>query len=459
MYRPITLTSPRWRLLPLTLPLLTGVGCVMLRPPPPPEPVVVVTPVPRPPAQAPVKLKWKVEVGKTTYRSTLHVAGGKIVINSNGYDWNSTSDRLDGVWIFTYRGDLMAQIVPPGEGQKDANGVAITSDRLVFATDQGSVYTYDWTGTLMWEAPFFRDIEMAPVLLDINRDGVMEIALGLEEGDFYLINGLNGKIIHRIYTEEGPKGTRGFMAPAVAYDVTGDGVDDLFIPGKDGRMRAINGFSGIQLWTNRRQTPLYSAPILVDTNADGLRELIYATWGGEVVVVEARTGLLLWSQELERSKANPEGIFAGVGWLPEAQCVLVATARSGEGEGVYCVAEDGIRWRYTLEQGRISSGFVLADVDETPGAEIVFGTESGKLVALKPNGELSWIHTVGGAIECTPSVADLDGDGQTDIVVAANDGYLRVFGTPGQAPPRLSYSRGDGRNTGRLEIGPDQPGE
>jgi hypothetical protein len=153
---------------------------------------------------------------------------------------------------------------------------------------------------------------------------------------------------------------------------------------------------------------------------------------------------------LEHPDGGIEGLFSPVTWHPELHCALLGTAWWQEQEGLYCVGPQGMLWRWTEPAGNVTSGAVVGDVDGRPGLEVVFGTESGRLLALDSAGQPVWIVALGAPVECTPTLADIDGDGLTEVLVAANDGYLRAFETNGRAPAALGYHRGDGYNRGTL---------
>jgi len=417
-------------------------------------------------------LKWAAPIGKTTYRSTIHVQRDRIIVNSNGADYKSKQDEWDGVYLLNAKdGQLIRRIVPPGKGEKDCNGVALDGDHLIFGTDQGSIYKVTDTGKVLWRAFLKGDIEAAPVLAELNGDGILDVAIGAEEGHFYGLNGKNGKKLFTLRTAKGDYGQRGFVATAAARDFNGDGRAELFVPGRDGVMRALDGKSGKPLWQKGGESGRHGAPVIVDTNGDGRYEVIFTASYSMVTVADAQTGRVLWETELKNPRGGIEGLFAPVGWLPAEQCALIASAWWKRAEGVSCVGPRGVRWRYTEQKENITSGVVIADVDGSPGDEIVFGTESGKVVAIDTDGGIVWTYDTGGPVECAPTIADIDADGLNEVLVAVNDnifyiasvtkedleevqneriGLLHVLDTQGKGPPLLGYYRGSPRNDGFL---------
>ncbi len=406
-----------------------------------------------PPGPAPnpgISEKWKSEVGLTTYKSTIHFFDGKIVVGSNGDGWKDTSDPLDGVHILDPKGKLIKQIVPPGGDEKDANGVALTKDHVFFGTDQEILYKTDWSGSVLWKAKLKGDVEAAPALADLNGDTVLDVAVGSEGGVFYTIDGKSGKTLEKVTAASGGYGATGFLGAAALFDVTGDGVADAFVPCRDDVFRAIDGKKGTILWSHNGGSGMHGAPIIVDADGDGAMEVVFTEAYSDVFCADAKTGSIKWKATLENPDGGIEGLFSPVGWFPDASCALVSTAWWGSHEGVYCLAGDTgqIRWRYGHPKRNISSGAVIGDIDGKPGAEAVIGTEGGQVVALDAQGVPVWSQTLGGSIECTPTLADIDGDGLTEVLAAASNGSLYAFDTPGKAPAVIGYHRVDPTNSG-----------
>lgn len=408
-----------------------------------------------PSLDGPLDLLWATEIGLTTYRSTIHVWKDRIVVNSNGATRADLDDMRDGVYVLGFDGSTKLHIEPPGEGETDSNGVAVADAGLFFGTDQDVLYHYDWGGKLMWQQKLDGDAEAPPALADFDGDGVLDVAVSSEAGTFYLLDGRDGSIRGQVSAGEGEYGQTGFAGAPALFDVNADGVLDVLVPARDQLFRAIDGKSGDTLWTHRGESGMHSSPLLVNLDtSDAEPELVFTEAYSRVYAADPANGAILWTTELEHPGGGIEGIFAPVGYYPDARCVLIATAWWGEREGVYCLDQETgrKRWRHEEPRKNISSGSIVADVDpKKKGNEALFGTESGFLVALDTKGREVLRQGVGGSVECTPTAADLDGDGTTDVLVASGDGKLYAFSTGGVAPAPGSvggYVRVDPSNTG-----------
>ncbi len=409
-----------------------------------------------PSLDGPLDLLWATEIGLTTYRSTIHVWKDRIVVNSNGATRADLDDMRDGVYVLGFDGTTQLHIEPPGDGETDSNGVAIADAGLFFGTDQDVLYHFDWGGQLVWQQQLDGDAEAPPALADFDGDGVLDVAVSSEAGTFYLLDGNDGSVRGQVKAGEGEYGQTGFAGAPALFDVNADGVLDVLVPARDQLFRAIDGKTGDTLWTHRGTSGMHSAPLLADLDpSDAEPELVFTEAYSRVYAADPANGAIMWTTELEHPGGGIEGIFAPVGYYPDARCVLIATAWWGENEGVYCLDQKTgrKRWRHLEPRKNISSGTITADVDpKKKGNEALFGTESGFVVALDTQGREVLRQGVGGSVECTPTAADLNADGSTDVLVASGDGKLYAFSTKGVAPePGTAggYVRIDPRNTGR----------
>ncbi|MEQ1505024.1 MAG: hypothetical protein ABMB14_22515 [Myxococcota bacterium] len=385
---------------------------------------------------APPRVRWERQVGLTHYRMQLLVEGGEVWVPSNGRAWDGQADDdLDGIWVLDARtGAVRRHLVPPGDGERDVNGVALDGDHLFYATDQPALVRARLDGTVDWRIELAGDVEGPPVLAEATGDGGLDVGVAVEGVGFELRDGATGALVRQL------AGTA-WAQPATA-DLDGDGrADWLIVERRSERVTALDA-DGRVTWSLVGPGTYFAPPSLATIEAGSPPVAVLASRSA-LLLADPRTG----SPSLFWRPPDPETAFYSVGVFREAGCVLLGTAPTAPGP--YCVTPDGVeRFTLPLLPTRISGGAVFGDVDGRPGDEAVLATESGEVLALDVRGRQVWLWTAPDAIETPPTLADVDHDGRTDVVVASRDGFVRVLQTLGRAPASPRYWRGDAHNTG-----------
>ena len=119
---------------------------------------------------------------------------------------------------------------------------------LCFGLSQGKGQNY--ITKVQWQATF-PDLGTfsSPRLSDLNGDEVLDIILGAGRQEFQAcdtaviaLDGKTGAILWRVGARDQIFGT------PTLYDITRDGVDDVFICGRSAELMAINGAKGELIW-------------------------------------------------------------------------------------------------------------------------------------------------------------------------------------------------------------------
>lgn len=156
----------------------------------------------------------------------------------------------------------------------------------------------------------------------------------------------------------------------------------------------------------------------------------------------------------------PDGIPAPttVNIVGDAKPEIVAPINDGF---IYAIGNDGQRlWRYDYGKGVakvFASEVVAADLNKDGTPELVFGTYSlqangGHLIVLENTGKLLFdlvlpaqgMNGNGIGIPAAPTIADLDGDGQLEILVVTFDHGMDIFTVPGSGTSCLLWPTGRG---------------
>src|SRR5690349_15764084 len=108
---------------------------------------------------------------------------------------------------------------------------------------------------LVWDKNLFViGSQSSPRTADLNGDGILDIVMGAGKNEYQHsgqgIIALNGKTGELLWQQEAPDQVSG---SATFYDISGDGVKDVFIGGRSPHLKALDGKTGKVLWAYRYQ--------------------------------------------------------------------------------------------------------------------------------------------------------------------------------------------------------------
>ncbi|MCP4248247.1 MAG: VCBS repeat-containing protein [bacterium] len=242
-----------------------------------------------------------------------------------------------------------------------------------------------------------------------------------------------------------------------------------------------------------------SPPSVVDLDLDGKNEVLgvpniemhvpYETQAYGVMILEgahgdgSRSGMRKTGWEMLPRGERPIEVD---GWYPPngIPAAAIVNIRGDDRPEIvvslndgyfYLLDADGNRlWRFDYTHSKpimYASEVTVADLNQDGRPELLFTTfgdpdtsDSGNLVILDADGTL--LHDVplpnpghngnGNGAPAAPTVADLTGDGQLEILVQTFDHGMDVFSVPGSAANCILWStaRGGPLRTGHAHVGP-----
>ncbi len=221
-------------------------------------------------------------------------------------------------------------------------------------------------------------------------------------------------------------------APAIA-DIDGDGTNELIVLGSVQNAAQTDRFRGVGLWVLRpdgTRHPDWLEPFYAPDYLAGL-------WDFEGTNVVGATNQVSVADVLA-DRAGLELVFAGFDGA-----IHLVDARRAE---VWSTP-------YTTSDRILTGGVVIGDLSSDGIPEIVFATYSpdegvSELIVLNANGgELHRVDLPGRGAMAVPTLADVDGDGDIEIVVSLKDGEDRmrsvlVFTVPGSEDNCLLWPTG-----------------
>ena len=317
------------------------------------------------------------------------------------------------------------------DGQPGAEIIHPTVDGLFVYHSDGSTYWY--TDTFQSHAFF-----AAPAVGNIDLDPEPEIVVNM-----------NNQLV--VFEADGTVIWQQLLPTTVSMpllaDLNGDGVLDILIhESGTGNIYAYDfNFGSPQLaWTQTVSTALsiYGSPAVA--NIDGQQPggdpgpEVAITSNGWLHVLNGEDGSLVWSTPLD--PGNSSGVsVADIDGDNEIEMVVGIEYNGGM---IYAVNADGsLLWSVPgLDNSPLNPS--LFDLNGDGIYEITFnGANQGLTIFNGPDGSVLFNEPSSGVVSQTgsdyPIFADVDGDGQGELVVSSQGG-LRVFGWDGVWGPSRS---------------------
>ena len=437
----------------------TSVDSASKIPPPFAGPVPLEGPHHTPPtleaAPAALAVKWKTRVGRTTFRTTMALVDRQLVIGTHGDTLAGQNEASDGVYVLdAATGKLTRKIATPGTGDKDVGGIAIDGHFVVFGTDNGQIVRARIDdGTIVWKVAAGGKVRAAPALADLDGVGARDVVVGDEQGTLFALSGDTGQPLWTKTTGVNEYDAKGFVAGAAIVDIDGDGKDDVVAGARDGALVAYRGSNGAELWRVPGESGIHATPSVVDLDGDGRFEILAAWSYSRVEILDAPTGTSRYQVDLALDRGGIEGLFGSPVPLPVnggAGLLVQGTSWWGGKRsatrtqelvvGVDLAGQERLAFR--SDEGRVSATPVVMDLGDDQMWDAIVGTETGELLALRADGTRTSLGKFG-PIEAPALIADVDGDGTYEILVASNDGMLTCLSTGSRTKPLVPRFRGE----------------
>lgn len=270
---------------------------------------------------------------------------------------------------------------------------------------------------------------------DIDNDGKPEIVFGCYRNDsmVYALNAENGSLLWKYNTHTASTEGCNDTAP-ILYDTDQDGSLEVLVPSScNPRTFCFRGSDGAIKWS----TPTAgsdSPPTIADLDGDGTPELLHGGFDGRVMCINAENGSIAWTVTLHSNAwVQTAPTIADLDGNGQPDFVAATWAFGSDTSRVYAYRGDNhtLLWRRSMPDV-MYHGSAVANLDNDTLPELVIGAYNGKVYALNgENGSIAWSHQADFYVGAPVTVADLDLDGNCDILYcdAYGVGALSKSGT------------------------------
>jgi len=282
-------------------------------------------------------------------------------------------------------------------------------------SNTGGIYALEKDGTLKWKYQTGDYGTYAtPPLADIDGDGKLETIFPSYGGKIIAVDddGTQMWIV-----DKGSAGTRSVIADLT----TEEGLE--VVAGAAGATFLLKTSDGSQIW--QANYTILCDPAIADVDGDGKPEILFSTntGGNFVVALNAEDGSVAWtSTAMGQFAQNNIAIISDIN--ADSKPDVVVGARDSK-LYVFSGADGTKLWEYTVV-GRCFSAAV-ADFNSDGYDDVVTTACTGTpesyayLIDVK-NQTLLWQHDIIGkasyTTERSPSIADVNADGQLDVLIA-----------------------------------------
>jgi hypothetical protein len=380
------------------------------------------------------------------------------------YLWNHRGELYPGWPKSTSGTSEFDETSSPAVGDIDNDGEM----EIVYGSETGRLFAWEIDGNIVSGFPVNLGdnvIRHSVTLEDIDDDDSLEILVGTGNNlNQFFVFRYNGSMMWNKYTDGRIHST------AATGDIDYDG-DIEIVVGNDG----INPQAGVYAWhhdgTNVTGWPkicghhVDPSPALADIDNDGDYEIFFGSLDNFLYGVSHNgEGLPGWPKRC--GNGLNEGIVSSpaIGDIDNDSILEVVIGRGimqSTYGAVYAFKVTGDTmggFPINIASGSVVSSPALADIDADGDLEIIIGGQDGKLYGFHHNGDtvVGFPIDIGHPITSSPAIADIDLDGDIEIAVGAMNDSLYIWDLPGLYNPNRApwpMFHHDGCYTGRLPLG------
>ncbi len=362
--------------------------------------------------------------------------------------------RVDTIVLGDHHGWLHA--IDPDTGLKRSStklGSCIRSSAASVTADGGEVDLFvaaygNWmyrlasdTHDVIWrryvpkhELVGLSGVVSSPLVADVNFDGELEVVVGSRSKLILCYKASTG-VLEWVRTLHYDVDSSPSFAIVAGLPLVFVGGGEHTSGRGDNSIYALRGSDGATIWRTQLKGGCDSSPTIADIDDDGRLEVVATSLAdASCYALDAASGDLLWRHQFG----------------PTTNCTHDADNVCRSDSSAPYFTEDALCRSYTSA--------LVADLDSDGRREVVIGSNNGTLAILNgSDGTVRWTESTGAAIRGSPVLADLNGDGQMDLLVVSGE-RLVAYGTNCRGAPWPMF-KGEASHLGCVSVStsPDVP--
>lgn len=247
-------------------------------------------------------------------------------------------------------------------------------DELVVADTSGTVHVFSPEESPVWRARLGSSVRARPVIGNLSGGGEPQVAVGTIDGRLVVLD-RNGSPVRRI---DAP--FDGAITRLTSGELDGDPAMELVVSTVGGQVVVLDGATGAVEWA-RSFAPAAAVRAIGDADGDGRPEVFATTADGVVRSLSADTGRTVWEREVppgEGGAIPPSPVYGDVTGDGVGELVVATNG----GHVVVLEAASGTRIADHDRGGAIRGRPTLAEVDSDRRLELFVTYAGGVVVRL-----------------------------------------------------------------------------
>lgn len=293
--------------------------------------------------------------------------------------------------------------------------------------------------TVMWTADLKSPSYGGGALGQLGDDLALVFGTYFNDEHLYALRAKDGQRLWQLKSEGGP-----FDAGVAIADLDGDGSQEVLAADSSTGSLFCVDTAGAVKWRFKLPNSTDSPPAVADLDGDGRPEVVVGTMArrdrqGRVIALNPRTQKVLWETSIPGHVQSEPALTTGL--TADGVDVIVTNWRGDKTVRALSGRDGKVVWTFAM-QGDMYHG--VSVLEQRGEVRIVAASTAGDLALLNAKGQPEWTRKPGGYLFAPSSVADINGDGATEIIVCS--GRVHVYSLSGEelwrSPDYQSISRG-----------------